>query len=154
MSTSEQLQSQPQPTISKSPPLHKIFVVEDDPYFTKLTETYLHQIASERKVHFGVKTFLDGASMLKCMEEAPTLIILDYYLTAHDEGKLRNGFLVLEKIKEYDANIDVLIISQVTMWEDFTREFKSAGAYDFICKDDFFFDNLRKVLIDLFNRTA
>jgi DNA-binding NtrC family response regulator len=102
----------------------KIFVVEDDVWYGEILEYHL-----SLNPDLSVKKFTTGKDVLKSLDEEPDLITLDYSLPD------MSGQQVLKKIKEFNPNIPVVIISGQ---EDIATAVKllREGAYEYIVKDD------------------
>ena len=80
----------------------KIFVVDDDPVFTKMIS---HRLAKNFK---DIQTFNNGYECLSQLHQLPQIIILDHYL------KDDLGINILKDIKEYDSEIHVVYVSGQT----------------------------------------
>ncbi|HNP17678.1 MAG TPA: sigma-54 dependent transcriptional regulator [Fulvivirga sp.] len=102
----------------------KIFVVEDDPTYTKFLQYVL-----SLNPDFEVSTFETGKSLLDNLSQKPNIITLDYTLPDMP------GEDVLEEIKSIDPNIPVIIISAQEKIGTAVHLLKS-GAYDYIIKDE------------------
>ncbi|MCB0735574.1 MAG: sigma-54-dependent Fis family transcriptional regulator [Bacteroidetes bacterium] len=102
----------------------KIFIVEDDVWYGEVIEYHLSLNPDVR-----VKKFTNGKDFLKSLDEEPNLVTLDYSLPD------MSGQEVLKRIKEYNPEIPVVIISGQ---EDIGTAIKllKDGAYDYIIKDD------------------
>jgi DNA-binding NtrC family response regulator len=102
----------------------KIFIVEDDVWYGEVIEYHLSLNPDVK-----VKKFTNGKDFLQALEEQPSLVTLDYSLPD------MSGQDVLKRIKEYDPEIPVVIISGQ---EDIGTAIKllKDGAYDYIIKDD------------------
>ncbi|MCF8331667.1 MAG: sigma-54 dependent transcriptional regulator [Bacteroidales bacterium] len=101
----------------------RIFVVEDDPMYAKIIEYHLSQ-----NPDYNVVVIPDGKTCLDRLYEGPDIITLDYSLPDI------SGLEVLHKVKEYDPDLPVIIISgqeDVSTAVDLLKE----GAYDYITKD-------------------
>ena len=102
----------------------KIFVVEDDKFYTKLIEHHLRL-----NPDFEVDVFYNGTDLINRLGDNPDIITLDFSLpdmTGHD---------VLASIRNYDQGIQVIVISGQ---EDISTAVKLLrdGAYDYITKDE------------------
>ena len=102
----------------------KIFVVEDDPSYTKFLQYVL-----SLNPDFEVKTFSNGKSLIENLYQKPSIITLDY--TLPDMA----GEDVLREIQRIDANIPVIIISAQEKIGT-AVELLKIGAYDYIIKDE------------------
>lgn len=102
----------------------KIFVVEDDPAYTKFLKYVL-----DLNPDFEVTCFETGKDCLKALYENPDIITLDYSLPDI------SGQEVLEEINRYDANIQVIVISAQEKIGT-AVELLKCGAYDYITKDE------------------
>jgi len=111
-----------------------IFVVEDDDWYRKLLN---HNLTLNPD--YRIETFADGESFLKKINEKPDVVTLDYKLPDY------NGEELLKKIKAYDPNIEVLIISEQSQIETAVSLLK-AGAYDYITKTEDIRDRLLNVV--------
>jgi DNA-binding NtrC family response regulator len=101
----------------------KIFLVEDDAIFAKIISYHLSLNPDN-----VVEIFPDGKSMLKNLYKNPCLISLDYNLPE------MTGLEVLKQIREYNADVPVVIVSGQ---QDVATaiELLKKGAYDYILKD-------------------
>ncbi len=115
----------------------KIFILEDDLWYGTMLEHYL-----SLNPDYQVFRFETEKEFYQRLHENPDVVTLDYGLT---EG---NGSKVLKKIKEYNPEIDVLMISGQ---EDISTavELLKSGAFDYIVKDDNTKDRLWNALIHL-----
>ena len=102
----------------------KIFVVEDDPLYMKL----VNYVAELNPDHV-VRTFTSGKECLEHLHENPTVVTLDYSLPD------MSGEEVLTKIKQYNPDINVIIVSSQENINTAVQLLK-VGAYDYITKDD------------------
>lgn len=109
----------------------RIFVVEDDPMQKRLI-TYVMESNPEHEVY----AFDTGKECLENLHLRPQLISLDYNLP--DIG----GTEVLQKIKQFDANIRVIVLSgqkDISTAIDLLKQ----GANDYITKDSGMKERLR-----------
>ena len=83
----------------------KIFLVDDDALFLKSLEIEFLQHAD-----FSIETFATGELCEQHLSQHPDVIILDYHLNGIDKNAM-NGITTLDKIKAFNANIPVVILS-------------------------------------------
>src|SRR5882757_9670584 len=102
----------------------KIFVVEDDPAYTKFLKYVL-----ALNPDFEVAFFTTGKECVNALHQQPTVITLDYSLPDMPGEK------VLKEIREFDPNISVIIISAQEKIGTAVELLKS-GAFDYITKDE------------------
>lgn len=113
----------------------KIHVVEDDRVFNKLIE---HSLSLNPDL--DVSTYFDGASFFKHLPESPDVVTLDLGLPDF------TGEQILERIKKYNPEIEVIIISgqdSITAAVTLLKQ----GAYDYITKDE----NIKERLLNSIN---
>lgn len=101
----------------------KIFVVEDDQAYTKFIK-YVLGLNPDYEVEF----FTTGKECLNNLHKNPSVITLDYSLPD------MAGQQVLEQIKSFDPNINVIIVSAQEKIGTAVELLKS-GAFDYITKD-------------------
>ncbi len=101
----------------------KIFVVEDDPAYTKFIK-YVLGLNPDYDVEF----FTTGKECLNNLHKNPSVITLDYSLPD------MAGQDVLNQIRAVDPNINVIIVSAQEKIGTAVELLKS-GAYDYISKD-------------------
>lgn len=102
----------------------KIFVVEDDPAYTKFLK-YVLGLNPDYEVEF----FGSGKDCLNNLHKNPAVVTLDYSLPDMPGEK------VLGQIRAHDPNISVIIISAQEKIGT-AVELLKAGAYDYITKDE------------------
>jgi DNA-binding NtrC family response regulator len=102
----------------------KIFVVEDDPAYTKFLKYVLGL-----NPDFETEFFSTGKSCLDNLHKKPSVITLDYSLPD------MQGEKVLKGIREFDPDISVIIISAQEKIGTAVELLKS-GAFDYITKDE------------------
>lgn len=105
----------------------RIFVVEDDPTYMRMLRYFL-ELNPDHEVH----AFSSGAECLDNLKLNPHLISLDYTLPD------LSGEEVLERIKSYDQNIPVVILSGQQDVETAVKLMRDGGAYDYITKSEDF----------------
>jgi two-component system, OmpR family, response regulator len=82
-----------------------VFLVDDDAVFLKSLEIEFHH-----HTDFTVKTFATGELCLANLSNKPDVIILDYHLNGVDKDAM-NGIETLDKIKEFNPDIPVVMLS-------------------------------------------
>ena len=83
----------------------KLFLVDDDALFLKSLE-----IEFLGHADFAIETYATGEICLKSISHNPDVIILDYLLNGIVENAM-NGIETLDKIKEYNPEIPVIMLS-------------------------------------------
>lgn len=121
-----------------------IFVVDDDPFITKLV---VKRFESEG---YKVEAFDYGEDCLKAMNKKPDLIILDYYFTKTGHTVM-NGMAVFDRIKEINPNVLVVMLSGQEKGE-IVLELARKGIDDYVIKDNKLIDNLNSSIKELFGR--
>jgi len=102
----------------------KIFIVEDDLFFSSLIETQLKRHDFE-----NIKTFNNGADFLNQLHTNPDIVILDHNLNE------MNGLDILRRIKSVNPDIQVIFLSAQQDMEVAVKALKY-GAYDYLQKDE------------------
>jgi len=102
----------------------RIFVVEDDPAYSKFLKYVL-----SLNPDFEVEFFQNGKDCLAQLHKKPSIITLDYSLPDMPGEK------VLKSIREFDPDISVIIISAQEKIGT-AVELLKAGAFDYISKDE------------------
>lgn len=102
----------------------KIFVIEDDPTYTKFLQYVL-----SLNPDYEITVFANGKDAINNLYQKPNIITLDY--TLPDMA----GEEVLNEIKNVDPSIPVIIISAQEKIGTAVELLKS-GAYDYIIKDE------------------
>jgi len=102
----------------------KIFIVEDDKWYGELLE-YILKLNPEHDIH----KFTNGKDCIDHLHLKPDIITLDYSLADMD------GSAVLEAIKKYNADTQVIIISGQDDISTAVSLLKK-GAFDYIVKDE------------------
>jgi two-component system response regulator AtoC len=100
----------------------KVFVVEDNEWYNKLL---VHSLSLNPD--FEVVSFFSGKEFLDHLKEKPNVVTLDFLLPDMDGAEL------LKRIKDFNEDIEVIIISEQDDIET-AIELLKAGAYDYIVK--------------------
>ncbi len=101
-----------------------IFIIEDDLFYAEILKSQLIQ-----KEHSNICVFNNGKQALKNLYKQPKVILLDYNLGDH------NGLDVLKRIKAYDPNIQVILLSGQDDVKVAVNCLKY-GAYDYVSKNE------------------
>ncbi|UXP32163.1 sigma-54 dependent transcriptional regulator [Reichenbachiella agarivorans] len=112
----------------------KVFVVEDDEWYRKLL---VHTLSLNPD--YEVSTYENGSSLLADLKKRPDLITLDFRLPDYSGAEL------FDKIKAFDPNIEIVMISEQQDVETAVSLLKK-GAYDYLTKSEDIRDRLIHVL--------
>ena len=121
----------------------KIFLVDDDALYLKTLETEFLQQGD-----FLIETFPTGEACLASLNQDPDIIILDYHLDGIDKNAI-NGMETLDKIKEINPDIPVLMLSSQDKIE-VAINCMHHRAYDYVVKSETAFVRLRKTISTVF----
>lgn len=100
----------------------KVYIVEDDNWYRELL---VHM--ATLNPDFEVKSFSNAKDFLKALPDNPDVVSLDFMLPDTE------GIEVLQQIKRFNPEIEVLIVSQQDKIET-ALDLLKAGAYDYITK--------------------
>jgi DNA-binding NtrC family response regulator len=114
----------------------KIFLVDDDAFNLALTQYHLKSLGYKETMLFS-----NGTDCLNHLTNKPHVIFLDHHM---DDI---SGFEVLKKIKRFDANIFVVMLSGQESMATAVDSLKF-GAFDYIIKGD----NALSRITDVMNR--
>jgi DNA-binding NtrC family response regulator len=120
--------------LMREPGKFSIFVVEDDEWYRELLAYNL-----ELNPDYEVAKYETGGACLRNLNLHPDVITLDYRLPDME------GEEVLRKIKEYNPDIEVVVISEQDNIETAVHLLK-LGAYDYISKTRDIRDRLLNVV--------
>ena len=88
-----------------------IFIVDDEQSISKLISYWVKD-----KWKYDVEVFDDGENMLRRLQARPDLILLDIMLPGLD------GVETLKRIKQFDENIPVIMLSAQGRHTDSSRD--------------------------------
>ncbi|MEM7512796.1 MAG: sigma-54 dependent transcriptional regulator [Bacteroidota bacterium] len=111
-----------------------VFVVEDDEWYRELLAYNL-----ELNPDYQITKFETGTDCIQALNQRPDIITLDYRLPDME------GSEVLKRIKEFDPEIEVIIISEQENIET-AVELLKMGAYDYLVKAQDIRDRLLNVV--------
>jgi len=121
----------------------KLFLVDDDALYLKRLEIEFRQHAD-----FEIVTFATGELCMEHLSEKPDLVILDYHLDGINKHAM-NGIETLDKIKAFDAEMPVLMLSSQDKI-DVAVSCMHHGAADYIVKSETAFLRLQKSITSIF----
>ena len=117
----------------------KIFLVDDDALFLKLLEIEFLEHAD-----FIIETYATGELCIANLYKKPDVIILDYYLDGLDKNAM-NGITTLDKIKEFNKDISVVMLSSQDKIE-VAVSCMHHKAFDYVVKSETAFMRLQKII--------
>lgn len=117
----------------------KLFLVDDDSVYLKSLEIDFLQHAD-----FDIETFATGELCINNLFKNPDVIILDYLLDGIDKNAM-NGLETLDKIRAFDPEIPVVILSAQDKIE-VAVNCMHHKAFDYIVKSETAFLRLQKVI--------
>jgi len=121
----------------------KLFLVDDDAVFLKSLEIEFLQHAD-----FSIETFATGEDCLFALTHKPDVIILDYMLDGVVQNVM-NGLEILDKIKAYDPEIPVVMLSAQDKIE-VAINCMHHKAFDYVVKSETAFIRLQKIISTIF----
>lgn len=121
----------------------KLFLVDDDALFLKSLEIDFLQMAD-----FSIETFSTGEQCIENLSHCPDVIVLDYFLDSIDKTAM-NGIKTLDKIKAYNADIPVVMLSSQDKIE-VAIECMHHSAFDYVVKSETAFVRLQKIITTIF----
>jgi two-component system, OmpR family, response regulator len=122
----------------------KVFLVDDDALFLKMLE-----IEFLGAGEYEVKTFKTGELCLEHIAENPDVVILDYNLNGIDKDAM-NGLLTLDKIKEINPGLPVIMLSSQDSI-DVAVNCMHHHAFDYVVKSETAFIRLQKIIASVLN---
>lgn len=116
-----------------------IFLVDDDVVFLKALE-----IDFMDSPHYEVQTFRTGELCIANLSEKPDVIVLDYNLDGVEKNVL-NGIETLDKIKEIDSTIAIIMLSGQDKIEVAVKCMRH-DAFDYVVKSETAFMRVEKII--------
>jgi two-component system OmpR family response regulator len=117
----------------------RIFLVDDDVLFLKSLEIEFFQHSN-----FIIETYSTGELCLDNLLHKPDVIILDYFLNGIDKDAM-NGVDTLDKIKEFNPDIPVIMLSSQDKI-DVAINCMHHKAFDYVVKSETAFTRLQKTI--------
>ena len=121
----------------------KIFLVDDDAIFLKLLEIQFLEHGD-----FEIETYATGELCVENLKNKPDIIILDYLLDGV-ERDVMNGIETLDKIKLYNTEIPVVMLSAQDKI-DVAINCMHHAAFDYVVKSETAFMRLQKITTTIF----
>jgi DNA-binding NtrC family response regulator len=122
----------------------KLFLVDDDALFLKSLE-----IEFLNHADFTVEAFATGELCIENLSHNPDVIILDYCLDGIDKNAM-NGIDTLDKIKAYNSDIPVVMLSGQDKIE-VAINCMHHKAFDYVVKSETAFMRLQKIITSIFD---
>lgn len=117
----------------------KLFLVDDDAVFLKMLEIEFMQFSN-----LVVKTYATGELCIENLSFNPDVIILDYHLDGVEKTAI-NGIDTLDKIKEYNPELPVIMLSSQDKIE-VAIECMHHKAQDYVVKSETSFMRLENII--------
>ena len=121
----------------------KLFLVDDDAIYLKLLEIEFLEHAD-----FTIEKFATGELCIANLSHNPDIIILDYNLDGIEKNAM-NGIETLDKIKAYNPDIPVIILSSQDKI-DVAINCMHHKAFDYVVKSETAFLRLNKIIPAIF----
>ena len=121
----------------------KLFLVDDDVVFLKSLE-----IDFLGRADFIIETYATGEQCMANLSHDPDVIILDYFLDGIDTTAM-NGIETLDKIKAYNQDIPVIMLSSQDKIE-VAVDCMHHRAFDYVVKSETAFVRLQKIITTIF----
>ena len=129
-----------------------IIMVEDNNIFAETVKNGL-----ENELGFTVMHFSTGEEMLafltKNPDTLPELFVQDYYLDSVVATAKNGGEILQELVQRYKQKkiVEDLRVIMLTSSDEIRRaiELLKKGATDYILKDEVFFENLKKTILNI-----
>ena len=121
----------------------KLFLVDDDALFLKLLQSDFNSCAD-----FTIETFPTGELCMENLAHNPDVIILDYHLDGIEKNAM-NGLETLDKIKEFNPDIPVVMLSSQDKI-DVAIKCMHHRAFDYVVKSETAFVRLQKIITTIF----
>jgi two-component system, OmpR family, response regulator len=121
---------------------YSVFLVDDDKMFlVSLKNSLEHQFGKSLKV----SEYTTGEECINHIEEAPDIVILDYYLNDEEHPDGINGIEVLREIKSVSKDIVVIMLSGQDKLQVAIDSIKN-GAYEYIAKSESAFVRIQNTM--------
>lgn len=125
-----------------------IFVVDDDPIYTKVVSEYL----SKEIPNLEFKLFNTGEACLHELDLEPVAIVMDYFMNSEFENAW-NGQQILKKILNINPSMSVIIISAQHDMEVALNCLR-LGAFDYIIKNENALPAIKSAITNVIDETV
>lgn len=122
----------------------KLFLVDDDAVFLKLLEIEFLEHGD-----FDIQTFATGELCVQHLSQSPDVIVLDYHLNGINKNAI-NGIQTLDKIKAFNSDIPVIILSSQDKIE-VAVDCMHHRAHDYVVKSETAFMRLQKIITHIYS---
>lgn len=126
----------------------KLFLVDDDALFLKSLEIDFTEHADFTEEGYEIETYATGELCIENLSHEPDIIILDYHLDGIDKTAM-NGLETLDKIKAFNQDIPVIILSSQDKIE-VAINCMHHKAFDYVVKSETAFMRLQKIITTIF----
>ena len=120
----------------------QLFLVDDDAVFLKALEIDFLQNSD-----YEIRTFSSGENCLSNIADETQIIILDYNLDGVNKDAM-NGLETLDKIKQFNKNIQVIMLSSQDSI-DVAVSCMHHLAYDYVVKSETAFFRIQKNITNI-----
>lgn len=120
----------------------QLFLVDDDAVFLKALEIDFLQHSD-----YEIRTFSSGENCLINIADEPQIIILDYNLDGINKDAM-NGLETLDKIKQFNKNIQVIMLSSQDSI-DVAISCMHHLAFDYVVKSETAFFRIQKNITNI-----
>jgi CheY-like chemotaxis protein len=129
-----------------------VFIIEDDFVFIEILVNLLDSVNSEiadKNIKVKYQTFYSTKEANYELSQNPDIVLLDYFLM-DDELKADTGTKLLDVIKEFNPNTDVVVISGQQS-EQVRNKLLQKGAKAYLAKDEDSLKKIKPLIIKLIN---
>lgn len=118
----------------------KIFIVDDEPLLTEMLSDYLR----DHNQSLNIQSFSTGEACLKCLDEQPNLVVLDYYLNSKEKDAA-NGIDILKEIKSRNKALPVVMLSSQKSYGTAAQTI-GYGAMHYVIKGKDAFEEINELI--------
>jgi two-component system, OmpR family, response regulator len=122
----------------------RLFLVDDDELYLKLLEIEFMENAD-----LVIETFATGEHCIKNLKHKPDIVVLDYHLDGIEKNAM-NGLQTLDKIKDFDTDIPVIMLSSQDKIE-VAVNCMHHKASDYVVKSETAFIRLQQSMSSIFH---